>query len=52
MNRETRRKKDFLEMEKLIRSFQKTFRSYLCKKGYDPDKISDKKAKEILAFLL
>lgn len=49
--REMERKRDFLEMEKITQSFQQAFRKYLRQRGYDPDKISEKKASRILASL-
>lgn len=45
---ELQKKLDFAEMRRLNLEFQKGFRAYLIKKGYNPDKMSDEDAEKIL----
>src|SRR3989344_4301864 len=40
-----------MEMEKIHLEMQKSFREYLIKKGYDPDKMTDEEAEKILQKL-
>lgn len=42
------KKADSLEMQKLHLELQEGFREYLRKKGYNPDKMTDRQAEKIL----
>lgn len=49
---ELQKQNDFAEMRRANLEMQKGFRKYLIKKGYNPDKMSDKEAEKILFNLV